>query len=170
VVFLAADRTRLLELDQAVRYFLAWQSIELDAQCDPPSLNLDNFQKRQTATQKLNSDATAKARIPETFQWLLVPTQPDPKTSNVEWQAIRVQGQDPLAVRVSKKLRNDGLLATQFGSNLLRQELDRIPLWRGNHVPVKQAVEDFAQYLCLQRLKDPDVLLNAIRDGVNLMT
>ncbi|HRY49076.1 MAG TPA: Swt1 family HEPN domain-containing protein [Candidatus Paceibacterota bacterium] len=170
LVFLAADRTRLLELDQAVRYFLAWQSIEFDAQSDPPSLNLDNFQKRQTATQKANSDATAKARIPETFQWLLVPTQSDPKKQNIEWQAIRIQGQDPLAVRVSKKLRNDGLLATQFGSNLLRQELDRIPLWRGNHVPVKQAVEDFAQYLYLQRLKGPEVLLNAIRDGINLMT
>jgi hypothetical protein len=43
VVFLGADRARLLELDEAVRYFLAWQSIEQDAQRDPPSLNLDNF-------------------------------------------------------------------------------------------------------------------------------
>ncbi|MCL4855155.1 MAG: ATP-binding protein, partial [Bryobacteraceae bacterium] len=170
VVFLAADRARLLELDEAVRYFLAWQSIEQDAQSDPPSLNLDNFQKRQTTTQKTNADATAKARIPETFHWLLVPTQPDPKVSKVEWQATRLQGQDPLAVRVSKKLRNEGALAMQFGSTLLRQELDRVPLWRGNHVGVKQVVEDFAQYLYLQRLKDPDVLLSAIRDGVNLMT
>ncbi len=179
VVFLAADRARLLELDEAVRYFLAWQSIELDAQSDPPSLNLDNFQKRQTATQKANADATAKARIPETFHWLLVPTQPDPKVSKVEWQATRLQGQDPLAVRVSKKLRNDGALALQYGSTLLRQDLDRIPLWRlpasggqtgGSHVAVKQIIEDFAQYLYLQRLKDPDVLLNAVRDGVNLVT
>ena len=35
---------------------------------------------------------------------------------------------------------------------------------------MKQVVEDFAQYLYLQRLRDPEVLLNAIRDGVNLMT
>ena len=71
------------------------------------------------------------------------------------------------------------MLALQYGSTLLRQDLDRIPLWRlpasggqagGNHVAVKQIIEDFAQYLYLQRLRDPDVLLNAIRDGVNLMT
>jgi predicted AAA+ superfamily ATPase len=170
VVFLAADRARLMELDQAVRQFLAWQSIEQDAQSDPPPLNLDNFQKRQTATQKANADATAKARIPETFHWLLVPTQPDPKVSKVDWQAVRLQGQDALAVRVSKKLKNEGWLAVQYGSTLLRQELDRVPLWRGSHVAVRQVIDDFAQYLYLQRVKDAEVLLNAIRDGAGLMT
>jgi hypothetical protein len=49
-------------------------------------------------------------------------------------------------------------------------ELDRVPLWRGNHVAVKQLVEDFARYLYLPRLKDSSVLLHAISDGVNLLT
>jgi hypothetical protein len=49
-------------------------------------------------------------------------------------------------------------------------ELDRIPLWRGEHVAVKQLVEDFARYLYLPRLKNSVVLLDAIRDGVNLLT
>jgi hypothetical protein len=48
----------------------------------------------------------------------------------------------------------------------LRLELDRIPLWRGNEVSLKQLQEDFAQYLYLPRLKDPEVLLTAARDGV----
>jgi len=99
-----------------------------------------------------------------------VPAQSDPKVAKLEWQATRLQGQDPLAVRVSRKLRNDGLLALQYGSTLLRQDLDRIPLWRGNHVALKRVIEDFVQYLYLQRLRDTEVLLNAIRDGVNLMT
>lgn len=38
-------------------------------------------------------------------------------------------------------------------------ELDKVPLWRGDHVTLKQLVEDFAQYLYLPRLKDSDVLL-----------
>jgi hypothetical protein len=37
-------------------------------------------------------------------------------------------------------------------------------------VEVKQLVEDFARYPYLPRLKDPSVLLNAIIDGVNLLT
>jgi hypothetical protein len=49
-------------------------------------------------------------------------------------------------------------------------ELDRVPLWRGDHVAVKQLVEDFARYLYLPRLRDSSVLLHAISDGVNLLT
>jgi hypothetical protein len=49
-------------------------------------------------------------------------------------------------------------------------ELDRIPLWRGDHVSVKQLAEDFARYVYLPRLKESDVLLDAIRNGVSLLT
>ncbi len=52
----------------------------------------------------------------------------------------------------------------------LRMELDRVPLWRGDHVSIKQIVEDFARYLYLPRVSDSTVLLNAIRDGIALLT
>ena len=48
--------------------------------------------------------------------------------------------------------------------------LDRVPLWRGDHVSVRQLVEDFACYLYLPRLQDPAVLLRAVADGVGLLT
>ena len=49
-------------------------------------------------------------------------------------------------------------------------ELDKL-LWRGgNHIALKQLVEDFAKYIYLPRLKDPQVLLKAISDGVALLT
>jgi hypothetical protein len=49
-------------------------------------------------------------------------------------------------------------------------ELDKIPLWRGDHVPARQLVEDFAKYLYLPRLAEPSVLLEAIRGGAELLT
>jgi hypothetical protein len=73
-------------------------------------------------------------------------------------------------VRASKKLRGDELLLTNFAGTRLRMELDRIPLWRGDHVEVKQLAEDFARYVYLPRLKDPPVLLYAIGDGVSLLS
>jgi hypothetical protein len=79
-------------------------------------------------------------------------------------------GQEALAVRASRKLRNDEDLITGFAATRLRMELDRVPLWRGDHVAVKQLVEDFARYLYLPRLKDADVLLGAVRGGVGLLT
>lgn len=49
-------------------------------------------------------------------------------------------------------------------------ELDRVPLWRGDHVEIKQLVLDFARYLYLPRLGDPSVLLGAVAQGVGLLT
>jgi hypothetical protein len=165
LVFLAADRSRLDELEQAARYYLAWQSI-MEQETE---LNLDKSQSRQAATQKATWDRTTTSRIGETFQWLLVPTQPGPQ-AKLEWQQTRLTGSDALAARASKKLRNDGQMVAQFTATFLRQALDTIPLWRGNHVAVKQLVEDFARYPYLQRLRDADVLLSAMREGVASVT
>jgi predicted AAA+ superfamily ATPase len=161
LVMLAADVNRLRELQSAVRQFLAWDSIWDDRE----TLNLDPFQTKQAETKLRTSNETVDARIPETFQWLLVPGQSDPK-GDIEWTEIRLQGQDPLAVRATKKLKNEELLMIELGDVRLRHELDRVPLWRGNHVGVKQLAEDMAKYLYLPRLRDDDVLLAAIQQGV----
>ena len=165
LVFLAADKTRLQDLDEAARKYLAWESIL----AEKVALNLDPQQVKQAETQKLAADGTVTARLPETYQWLLVPVQATPQTP-VAWQALRLTGQDALAVRAGKKLRSDDLLVTTLAGTMLRMWLDKIPLWRGEHVTVRQLVEDFASYAYLPRLKDATVLLGAIRAGVALLT
>lgn len=165
LVFLAADKTRLQELDEAARKYLAWDSI-LD---EKETLDLSPYQVKQAETQRTAADGAVTARLPEAYQWLLVPTQEKPQSA-VEWQAIRLSGQDALAVRASKKLRNDDLLVTNFAASRLRMELDRVPLWRGDHVAIKQLVDDFGRYLYLPRLKSSGVLIGAVRDGFSLLT
>ena len=165
LVFLAADKTRLQDLDEAVRTYLAWKSILSEKEL----LDLSPHQVRQAETQQAAADSAVTARLPETYQWLLVPTQASPQAA-VAWQAIRLSGQEALAVRASKKLRNDELLVTSFGATRLRMEMDRVPLWRGDHVAIKQLVDDFGRYLYLPRLKEAAVLLGAVRDGCALLT
>ena len=75
-----------------------------------------------------------------------------------------------MAVRASKKLRSEELLLSGFAATRLRMELDRVPLWRGDHVAIKQLVEDFARYLYLPRIKESGVLFQSIRDGLGLLT
>lgn len=169
LVFIAADTARLRELEQAVRQFLAWSSILVDASGENPPLNLDNFQQRQSQTKRTNADEAVDLRICETYIWLLVPSQPDPK-GEVTWTDLKLQGQDAIAIRAAKKLKNDESLLPVMGGIRLRTELDRIPLWTGNHVSIKQLAEYMARYLYLPRLRDEDVLLNAIQDGVNTLT
>ncbi|GAB4199817.1 MAG: Swt1 family HEPN domain-containing protein [Roseiflexaceae bacterium] len=162
LVFLAPDKTRMQDLDEAVRRYLAWESI-LD---EKDLLDLSPHQVKQAETQKHNADGIVTARLPETYQWLLAPQQSRPQAP-VEWQALRLAGQDPLAVRASKKLRSDELLLLNLAPSSLRLELDKIPLWRGEHVAVRQLVEDFGRYHYLPRLRTPAVLVEAIRDGIN---
>ena len=164
LVFLAVDKTRLQDLDEAVRRFLAWESILGEKEI----LDLSQHQVKQAQDLKDSASIVVSARIPESYQWLLVPTQASPKNS-VEWQSFRLTGQEPLAVRASKKLRNDELLVTGFAATRLRLELDQVPLWRGDHVAIKQLIEDFARYVYLPRLREPAVLIEAIRDGLRLL-
>ena len=165
LVFLAVDKTRLQDLDEATRRYLAWQSI-VD---EKDELDLTPHQVRQADTQKSSADSAVKARLPEAYQWLLVPQQPTPQAP-IEWQSFRLSGQEQLAVRASRKLKNDELLITGLAATRLRLELDQVPLWRGDHVEIKQLVEDFARYLYLPRLRDTAVLLDAMREGLGLLT
>jgi predicted AAA+ superfamily ATPase len=165
LVFLAADKTRLQDLEEAVRTYLAWQSILSEHEL----LDLSPHQVRQAETQRTAAASAVTARLPETYQWLLVPTQATPQAA-VTWEPIRLAGQEALAVRASKKLRHDELLVTSLGATRLRMEMDRVPLWRGNHVAIQQLVDDFGRYGYLPRLKDAAVLLGAIRDGCALLT
>ena len=165
LVFLAPDQSRLQDLEEAIRRHLAWESILAERD----DLNLSAHQARQAETQRKAADDAVTARLPETYQWLLTPIQATP-ADPITWEATRLSGQGELAVRAARRLKGDDLLATTFAGTRLRMELDRVPLWRADHVPVRRLVEDFAQYLYLPRLQDPGVLLRSAADGVRLMT
>ncbi len=165
LVFLAPDQTRLQDLEEAVRHRLAWESILAERE----SLDLSPHQVKQADTQLQAAAESVNVRLPETYRWLLVPVQDDPAAA-VTWNAARLSGHADLAVRAANRLKSDDRLAAALSGTRLRMELDRIPLWRGNHVPLPQLVEDFAQYLYLQRLQNPSVLLRAVADGVGLLT
>ena len=165
LVFLAADHLRLAELTQAVREYLAWSSIVEDGEAG--RLDLDAFQRSQAKSQRDGADQSAHARIPEAYQWLLVPQQADP-LAKVELRPVRVSGSDPLAVRAGAKLRNEEHLITKFGGVNLRLVLDGAlnEKWSAEHAfGLKQLWGWFAQYPYLPRLRDISVLEGAVRDG-----
>ena len=233
LVFLAADRVRYQDLDEALRQYLAWASVLEDKE----ELNLDPHQTRQAEVRWQAADDTVTARLPEAYQWLLAPEQETPGSA-LTWQAIRLTGAGAgagagagtrkvgvgvgagaragrtgtgagagagtgraaigmgrpgagagrrgfgagseagagtgtgtLAERAGRRLRHDELLVTSLGGTILRRvHLDGVPLWRGEHVAVRQLVEDFARYLYLPRLAGPEVLVRAIESGLALLT
>jgi len=162
LVFLAADRNRLEDLKQGVRQFLAWESIYAQSE----TLNLDAFQRNQARTKRDEANESVERRIPETYTWLLVPDQPDLRQPGDLQELKLQQPQGSLAVSASRRLKTEDMLITQYAGTLLRGEMDRVPLWRGNHVSIKELADFFARYVYLPRLKNTDVLLESIRSGV----
>lgn len=145
--------------------YLAWQSI-LD---DSERLDLPPNQVKQARSHLNDADGTVNERTRETYKWLLVPVQETP-TSDTEWHRIQLSGYDRIASLASKRMTGDALLTTSLAGNSLRMELDRIPLWRGDHVAILQLVDDFARYSYLPMLKNSSVLLGAIHKGLSMMT
>lgn len=165
LAFLAADGTRLQDLEEGIGLYLAWQSI-LD---DSERLDLPPNQVKQARSHLNDANGTVNERTRETYRWLLVPVQESP-TSDTEWRRIQLSEPERIASLASKRMTGDALLTTSLAGNSLRMELDRIPLWRGDHVAILQLVDDFARYSYLPMLKNSSVLLGAIHKGLSMMT
>jgi uncharacterized protein len=164
LVFLAPDQRRLDELEWGVAEFLAWRSVDEERGAD--GLNLDPNQARQAATKRADADQAVTLRLAETYQWVLVPTQPEP-TGQPRWDTVKVDGQGTLAARASRKLINEAYLYTTFAPSLLRLQLDGplSSLWESGHVSMNKVWDTFARYLYLPRLRDITVLLGAVSQG-----
>lgn len=167
LIFLSPDKTRLEELKQAVKSFLAWKSI-VD---DKMALNLDAYQSNQAEGKRKSSLDTIKLRLPETFVWILTSYQ-EVGSSDVQWDESKMNGsnQDTYLNRVLKKLTSQSQLYNDFASSELRINLDQIPLWRGDNVSVRQLREDFAKYLYLPKLSSAHLLQQAIESGLSLVS
>jgi hypothetical protein len=164
LVFLAPDRERLTELEQAIRDWLAWTSIEQEKD----QLNLDAVQRRQVDTNLTKSKEAIESRIGETYRHLLIPTQEG--TGPIEWTRVPLQGQEAIVTRASKKMKSEGHLIITWSPALLKLELDRW-LWKDQaHLGLKLLWDYLCKYLYLPRVKDEGVLLDVIRQGAGSLT
>ncbi len=162
LVFAAAEQRGMEALEQATAEYLAWSGI-----CDrTEELNLDAQQTRLATTQRGRATQAADLRMGEAYKYALVPRQDDPR-GGIEFDVVALDSDGSVAERVSRKLLNDGALATQFPAVLLRQRLNTVlqPRWADGHVTVSALWEDFARYVYLPRLRDQPVMMGAVAAG-----
>ncbi len=164
LVFIAPDEGEEPAVRTAVSTYLAWLSINNDKE----TLNLDAQQRRQVERNLQEASQTTDKRLMEVYRWLLVPRQPDPANAvQIEWVANNIGGDDNLYVRAARKLRQNEDLIPLWAPKNLRMEMDRRDLWRGSaHTPLRTLWNDFISFIYLPRLRDQDVLLATIREGI----
>ena len=161
LIFVASDAEQWGPLESEVRRYIAWDSI-VD---DTDMLNLDAHQRREARRSKDRSSETVDMRLNEAYCWLLIPTQEG--TDPMTWEETRLPGgqENPVAKAV-KQVQNDEQLITKWSPALLRMQLDRWFYKAEPHVSFKQVWESLATYLYLPRLRNSEVLLETIREGV----
>ena len=130
LAFLAPDQARLQDLEDAVRHYLAWQSI-LD---DRERLDLPPHQVRQAENRKQESRARS-GHVSERLTSGCWRQDSHPPTDPLKWESIRLTAQGDLAERASKRMRSGELLVTNLAGTLLRIHMDKIPLWRATTFP-----------------------------------
>jgi predicted AAA+ superfamily ATPase len=169
LLFLVPDNAKVTLLEQSVSQYLAWESIVQDKTV----LNLDVFQSNQAIAKRNQTNDTVDHQLKEAYQWLLVPghnsNATDPKDQLI-WTDVRLQGQDSPILRASRKAVHEGHLLTTYASSLLRLEaLDRY-LWRDvDHLDLKKLWSYLSKYLYLPRLKNEQILLQAVQEGTSAM-
>lgn len=162
LIFVAIDDSEWESLGKETRRYIAWDSIVQDAD----ALNLDANQKREANEGKNQCNETVGMRLNDAYRWLLVPTQED--TDPVEWEVVRISGAEENPVtKAVRKVQNDEQLITKWSPALLQMELDRW-FWKEDvpHVSLKHVWECLATYLYMPRLRDSDVLLDTVREGL----
>ena len=133
------------------------------------TLDLSPHQVKQAETQKTAADGVVTARLPETYQWLLVPTQANPQAP-VTWQTIRLSGQDALAERASKKLRTMNRLSSTLPPRACAWRWTACRYGAGTTLQSASSSRISAATSTCPVCRPPPFCLNAIRAGLALLT
>lgn len=163
LVFLAPERNRLRELEEAVRAWLGWTSVVNDIHSE--QLNVDTYQRRNAEAKLVNSERTVQSRLVETWCRLLAPIQAG--KAPVTWAAEKLpSGDGSFEERAGRRLVTDGLVVEQMGPDYLLKYLNDFDLWRGGgHVDIRQLWDWHCQYVYMPRLASQDALLGCIQDA-----
>lgn len=168
LVFLAPDADSVVALIEETKRYIGWHGIASDGKTG--AINLDKGQQAQAEKQRDDASRTIQARIEDAYRWLLVPEQKG--TDPVEWNVSSVTGGGlgsigSLAQRASNKVVTDGLLITTWSPLLLKRELDEW-MWKDGkpHIGLKQVWSYLTTYMYFSRLRDVNVLIEAVKNGV----
>ncbi len=165
LIFLAPDQASLARLRDCIRTALAWASITEDVR--EARLNIDRLQDQQAKKEQQTAEDVLPKVARECYKWLLCPvmTLPTEKTVAVEAFALNPGG-NAYAAEIERVCQENELIITTWSPIHLRDKLREL-YWKPERNAVGAMVfwEDTQRYLYLPRLKNREVLAQAIVKG-----
>lgn len=164
LLFLAADHATIARLNDAARVALAWGSIVSDV--DEGRLNIDRLQETQAKKELQTAKEVLPRAARECYKWLLCPAQETPQSKpSVEAFSLNTTG-GSVGRELERVASENELVITGWSPIHLRTKLKDL-YWKDNQPTALASTfwEDSLRYLYLPRLKNRDVLSQAIRAG-----
>ena len=163
LIFMAPDKKRLQELEQAVRMYLAWNLIV--KRKGEGDLNLTASDLKMAISTLETREQQFKSRLHETWRFVVFPAQDEPEHPDIDWGVQNVTGDGKLADRVQQKLRDS--LPQTIGPQTLSNAIDHGRLWRDkDHIATLDLWLDFAKYLFLPKLVSRETLVGCISNAI----
>lgn len=165
LLFLAADYGTLPRLNDAARVALAWGSIVDDVK--EGRLNIDQLQKKQAEKELQTAQEVLPRAARECYRWLLCPTQETPTDPQPAVEAFSINTTGGAVGREMERVCVENELVIMTWSPIhLRDKLKAFYWKEGQSAAGAMTFwEDTLRYLYLPRLKDRDVLAQAIHSG-----
>ena len=173
VLFLAAKRDETRTLRQAVRNFLAWQSITQVRNGDDRRITGLTGERLNQANSGLgNAATTVRNALVSAYRWGLAPSQPDPQdASKIRFSELRtnVSDQGEIVNAAFRRFIEEEALVEKISpvalARVLQERVWGNPAY-GDHIDVNDLWEMLTSYIYLPRLRNRAVLQSCIEEGV----
>ena len=167
LIFLAARRDDVRDLDRKTREFLAWQSIVSPA---VSALNLTDERRRQATLSMSAAKNAMDASLQNAYVHVLAPEQPDGAVAEFHLAPHRTapSGAGEIIEAAFQLLTREELLLNAIVPRSLLNGVDG-GIWRkeDDHIAISEIWNSLSQYVHAPfRLANVDVLINAITEGV----
>lgn len=165
LVFVAPEHSTLSRLRDAARTALAWNSIVEDVKAG--RLNIDRLQEQQAIKELKTAEEVLPRAARECYKWLLCPVTPSPSDREVTVEAFPINTSgSSYGAEIERVCQDNELVITVWSPIHLRTKLREL-YWKPEKVAVGALAfwEDMQRYMYLSRLKNRDVLAQAVLKG-----
>lgn len=162
LLFTAAGQSDLSDAREAVRRYLAWESISDEAE----RLELTRAARTDVSNKLATARDRARRLVLEAYRHLLVPAQDASDLKSVDWDVLSMQGSEPVSIRAFDRAVKEEAVLKEYSPYLLGLDMHNLLWGNRDHVPVSELAADYEQYCYLRRFANEGVLLESIASGV----
>ncbi|MBW7876631.1 MAG: ATP-binding protein [Candidatus Cloacimonetes bacterium] len=164
LLFLVPDTAAASRMERTTRQYLGWSSLLDDFQTG--RLNLDRLRSTEAEAAKKQALLAMQKSIRETFRWLVVPHQEDPKSSTLtlEKEALNTNSNHILPELERICIEQEWLIS-RWSPVHLKNLLQQFYWVNEPAIAASRFYEDCQRYLYLPRLASEKVLSDAICSG-----